>query len=397
MENHCKSWAQPPLINLYYLILLGNTVLSYLFVYKTTLLSADQKMYIINKYDIMFQFILFFVQNIVLILTKSFSLYLICNVVSTFVSNLLKVRATNRLYPFLRKDESLKLPQEDRKKIFKNLYSLSCYKLGSVLQGSTDNILISVFVGTITVGYYSNYNTIILAVTSFLTLAFTSLKASMGNFVVTKDKEEQFKMYNILENYNFWLVTFCSVCFMILIPDFIEICFGKEYIMGYNLLVCTVLNFYTSNIRQVLWVYRETTGIFNKTKYITLVTTSFNVVLSIIGGYYMGIVGIILATIISRFIYAWWKEVQIIYKYCFNNKPFKYYITYIIRLIFACIIYLITAFICKHLTIFNIYINFIIKMIVCIIVPNLILLFAYRKSDAIKYLKNNILKSIRQK
>jgi len=383
-----------PNIYIYYLLLLGNSVLSYLFVYKTTLLSADQKMYVINKYDIVFQFILFFVQNAFLILTKSFILYLVCNIVCTFISNLLKVNATNKIYPFLKEKIKLELPKDDKRNIFKNLYSLSCYKLGSVLQGSTDNILISVFVGTIAVGYYSNYNTIILSVTSFLTLAFSALKASMGNFVITKDKIEQFKMYNILEVYNYWLVSFCSVCFMILIPDFLEICFGKEYILGFGLLVCTVLNFYTSNIRQVLWVYRETTGIFTKTKYITLVTTLFNVILSIIGGYCFGITGIILATIVARFIYAWWREVQIIFKNCFDANPDDYYITYIKRLIGTCIIYFITALICKYLTVFNIYISFVIKMIVCVIVPNVILFIVYRNSIAINYFKSDIIKMI---
>lgn len=386
-----------PYVHLYYMLLLGNSVVSYLFVYKTTLLSADQKMHIINKYDIIFQFILFFVQNAILLLTKNFSLYLASNIICTFIANILKVRATNKIYPFLKENKSSILPKEDRKKIFKNLYALSCYKLGSVLQGSTDNILISIFVGTISVGYYSNYNTIILSVTSFLTLAFTSLKASMGNFVVKKNKKEQLKMYEILEVYNFWLVAFCCVCFMILLPDFIEICFGKEYVLSFGLLICTVLNFYTSNIRQVLWVYRETTGIFNRTKYITLVTTSLNVGLSIIGGYYMGIVGIILATVVSRFIYAWWREVQIIFKDCFEANPMVYYITYIKRLVFACLIYLVTALICKYITIFNIYINFIIKMIICVIVPNSLLFVKYRKSTAIEYFRKNILSILMKK
>ena len=54
--------SEMPNIYLYYILLLANSVISYLFVYKTTLLSADQKMYLINKYDIIFQFIMALLQ-----------------------------------------------------------------------------------------------------------------------------------------------------------------------------------------------------------------------------------------------------------------------------------------------------------------------------------------------
>lgn len=43
-----------PLIKVYYLLYLANTVSSYLVVYKTSILSADQKEYVLNKYRSIF-------------------------------------------------------------------------------------------------------------------------------------------------------------------------------------------------------------------------------------------------------------------------------------------------------------------------------------------------------
>lgn len=387
---------QMPNIYLYYILLLLNSVISYLFVYKTTLLSADQKMYILNKYDTVFQFVLFFLQVVVLLVTENFTLYLLANVISTFLSNIIKVRKTEELYPYLKENKDKKLCKDERKGLFTNLYSLFFYKLGGVIQTNTDSILISIFVGTIAVGYYSNYSTIIMYVTTFLTLVFTSLKASVGNYVASKEQNEQLDMFNMLEVYNFWLVGFLSICLVILVPDFINICFGKEYLLENSVLIWAVLNFYTSNIRQTLWMYRETTGIFKKTKYVTMATALINIVLSIIGGYYFGIVGIIAATVISRMIYAWWKEPIVIYKEYFKEASTPYFIKYIERFILIVIIYSVIYILCKMLPSINIYLDFIFKVVICLILPNIVMLFIYRKNKAIVYLKDNLLNKRRE-
>ena len=172
-----------------------------------------------------------------------------------------------------------------------------------------------------------------------------------------------------------------------LIPDFIKICFGDDYVLNNSFLFLLVLNFYTSNIRQTIWMYRETTGIFNKTKYITIITSIINLILSLLFGYYFGIVGIIGATILARMIYAWWREPIILFKDYFNKSSLGYFKNYIFRIILTVVIMCITYFICISIPIFNIYINFVIKILVCCVVPTIILLFIYKKNNAIIYLQ----------
>lgn len=383
-----------PNIYLYYILLLINTVLTYLFVYKTTLLSTDQKMYIINKYDIIFQIILFVFQVIILLIWNSFTLYLIANVTCTLIGNIFKVRATEKIYPYLKKNIKNKLSKEERGKIFDDLYSMFFYKIGLVIQDNTDNILTSILVGTIIVGYYSNYSTIIIFITTFLSLVFTSIKASVGNYIAFKDEKEQFEMFNMLEVYNFWLVTFCSSCFFVLISDFINICYGQEYILNKDILICIVLNLYISNIMQTLWMYRETTGIFKKTKYITLITSIINLILSIIFGKLMGLLGIIMATVISKIIYSCWREPMIILKKYFKTSCMPYFIKHIKRFIIFLIICFITYVIGDIIPIKNIYVKFMIKACICLVIPNIILLLIYRKNKAIIYLKDNLISKV---
>ena len=384
--------SEMPDIYLYYILLLTNSVISYLFIYKTTLLSADQKMYIINRYDIIFQFVLSLMQIIILVVWKNFIGYLASNIICTILSNIMKAIKVDKIYPYLKKKDKTSLSKQEKKQIFSNLFSLSFYKIGGIIQTNTDSIITSIFVGTVTVGYYSNYSTIILSVTNFLTMIFTSLKASVGNYLVSKKDEEQIKLFNLLEVYNYWLVAFCSICFIVLIPDFINICFGEQYILSLPVLIWAVLNFYTSNIRQALWTYRETTGVFKKTKYITIITSIINIGLSILLGYFFGLPGIIAATVIARMIYAWWKEPLVIYKDYFKASPVPYFITYIKRLVLLFGITTATYFFANVISLEGTYMKFLMKCIICIFIPTIIFFIIYRKSDAYIYITNNLLK-----
>ena len=129
---------------------------------------------------------------------------------------------------------------------------------------------------------------------------------------------------------------------------------------------------------------------FKKTKYITLVTAVLNVGLSILLGYYFGLSGIIAATVISRMIYAWWKEPLVVFKDYFKSSSIPYFTTYIKRLLLLFVICGLTYIIANIISISNIYINFVIKMIICVIVPTSILFAIYRKSEAFIYLKSSL-------
>ena len=50
----------------------------------------------------------------------------------------------------------------------------------------TDNIIISTFLGVVTVGLYSNYNLIIQALNNLFSQVFNSITASVGNVLVER-------------------------------------------------------------------------------------------------------------------------------------------------------------------------------------------------------------------
>lgn len=379
-------------LNEYYILALLNVVISYLFVYRTTLIIADQKNYILNRCINIFKIVTFILQTIVLIIFKQYFLYLLVALITNFICNLWQNKIAIQLYPYL-EVTNITLPSEDKKKIFIDIKALFLYRIAGVMQSNTDSILTSIFVGTIYVGYYSNYLLLITAIVSVLTLIFNNLKASIGNRLADKNMKEKDKLFlfRSIEFINYWLVAFCAIAFIILSSDFIGICFGETYKLPLAIVILIALNFYTSNIRQTIWAFRETTGLFHQTRYITLITAVINFFLSILMGYLWGMSGIILATVIARMVYAWWKEPQILFTKYFHVSSKYYYLKYIQRLLLCGGICYITYVTCSFVIIQNIIISFIVKVVICGVIPNIIFLLIYCKTEEFGYIYKKII------
>lgn len=382
-----------PGLKVYYLIALLNVVISYLFVYRTTLLTADQKGYILNKYIMLFKCITFIAQTIVLIVFKNYYMYLLVALIISFLSNLFQNFIALKNYPFL-KGKACNLDIKEKRQIGIDVKATFLYKISATIQGNTDNIMISIFVGTVFVGYYSNYLMIVTAVISIITLIFNSLKASIGNMIASDDTSlsKKYFLYNSFELINFWIVGFCSICFLCLFQDFIQLFFGNQYMLEFSVVIVMILNFYTNHIRQTIWAFRETTGLFYETRYITAVTAVINIFLSLILGYYFGMKGIIAATAIARMLYAWWKEPMILFKKFFKKSSKEYYIKYIKRIVLCAITYFVTIYMCNLIHTNNMYIEFICHIIMCLIIPNIIFLICYFRTLEFKYIVSKLIR-----
>ena len=389
-----------PIVGLrgYYFLALLNVVMSYLFVYRTTLLTADQKGYILNKYIMIFKGITFIVQTCVLVLFKNYFLYLAAALVISFVSNLVQNLIALKYYPYL-KNKSFSLDKKEKKRIARDVKATFIYKISGTIQENTDSILISVFAGTIFVGYYSNYSIIFSAVVSIINLLFNAIKASIGNLIASNEasQEEKIFYYKVLDLINFWIVGWSSICLLCLIQDFIQLVFGTGYTLEFPVVGAIVLNFYVTNIRQTLWVFRETTGLFHETRYIVAVTAVLNLFLSLLFGYFWGITGIIAATIIAKMAYAWWKEPMVLFRKFFDISAKAYYFTYIKRICLCGIGGAATICVCYTIDSGNMYVEFVERIIICCIIPNILFLICYLKTPEFQYIFKRLIKPIIKK
>lgn len=381
-------------IYIIYILYLLNSVISYFFAYKRSIIIADQKNYIITKYQYIFNIMQVIFQVLILIITHNFILYLFIQILCSFFYNLFISMKAEKLYPFLKEKNKHRLDEVNKQAIFNNIKALMIYKVAGVALNGTDNIIMSKIVGTIWVGICSNYNLIIGAVTTILSQLFVGITASIGNLNVTENKEKKEQIFNNINFISFWIFGFCSISFWILSSPFIEIWIGKEYVLNNQILFVLILNFYISGMHTVIYTFRDAMGLFRETKYIPVILTIINIILSILLGVKFGILGIFLATAISRLCTSVAMEPYILYKFAFEKKCYRYYLRYIKYLITILFAAIVTNLISSYINENNIMV-LLYKGFICLIIPNLIFLFIYRNTSEFKYFKNifiNILK-----
>lgn len=356
-----------PNLLFYYIPFVIETASSYLFVYKTTLLSADQRSYWLNSVGLIFEVVKFALRMLALIIFRNYFIYISVGIATNIVGNFSKSLLANHFYPFLKKRNINPLPINDRKDIVKNVKSTFIYRACIILQNNTDNVLISIMVGTISVGIYSNYLLVVNGVVSFIGIVYASIKASVGSFLLeNEDPSAKRNLFEIFEKINVIIVGLCCYCFFGLFDDFILVSYGQEYLFDFPVLFAIIWAFYTVNIKQNTAVFRETTGIFSQVQLLQVITTILNLGFSILLGYFFGVFGILFATSVSRVLYAFWKEPAILYKEIFRSKPLRYEVSSLLIMIFIMASGSGIYFLCKLINLGNLILDLFIKLILCV-------------------------------
>ncbi len=376
-----------PNIRLYYLLSLSNIVFSYLCVYKTSILSADQNNYKITRVTIFVNVIRSIAQIMAIIIWKDYTIYLILGCVSVLVNNIVASHIATKEYPFIK--EKVELKKEDKKDIFSNIGSVFLYKVSSVLLNATDNLLISVIIGTLAVGYYSNYLMLQNKISLFYTLIFTSLTASIGNLIVKENSKKRYEIFACEQSISFIVCGVVIPGYTLLVNDLIRVWLGEEYVLSVVVVIASSLNMYLACVLQPLWSYREATGLYKKTKWVMVICAIVNLVLSIILGKWIGLAGILFASALSRLFTYIWYEPKILFREYFELSPFKYYLQLIANFVVIMAITYIAGWISSFIVVESIFYWFI-KAIIVGSVSFFIVLILYLNSSGIKIFRKKI-------
>lgn len=369
-----------PNLTLIYILQLLSTTASYICIYKSTLLIADQRTFITKIINALGVIIADILELLILIATHNYFGYLIMQLVSTIITNIITSVVADRMYPFLKRNDA-RLPIKEKKKLFSGIKAMIIYRIAGVILNATDNILISILISTTVVGIYSNYTMISGTINSFATLVDESLKGSIGSLTTEKNIENSRKNFKTLSLFNFWLYGFIAICLLILLNDFIALWLGKDFLLSKITVIAIVLNIYVPGSLMIVANFRDTTGIYMKTKYVYVFASIINLILSIVLGMEFGLSGIIFATSISRLVTSGWYEPWVLYKDYFKISVADFYLLQIRNFFILIISFIIVFFITKLIPTGSILL-FMVKLSVCVVLVNvLFFLFFYQKEE----------------
>jgi O-antigen/teichoic acid export membrane protein len=372
-------------IKLIFFIYLVNTSYSYLMSYKNTLLSANQKDYLLTSANIIFSILTMVAQMVVLLIAKNYIAYLLTNMLMLFIQRLYINDKITKMYPILKVKNTEKLPEEDLQAIIKNVKAVAFHKIGDYCINGTDNIVISAFISVSMVGLYSNYSMIITMVNGMIVMFFNSITASLGNLIATESDEKKIEIFEIINFIAFWLFGFATICFYNLLNPFVELWLGKDYLISSSILIIVLLNYYLTGMRVPIYAVKAASGIYDEDKYTPLVQSVVNLVLSVILVQTWGLSGVFMGTLVSSIVLPCWQRPYIVCKYALKTSSKGYFIKYTQYLI---TIIAVTLLISKILDVFLLggkVTNFIFKMFICTVIPNITFLLLFRKTKEFKY------------
>lgn len=376
-------------LTIVYLCFLIDSVCSYLFTYKRSIMIADQKNYIVLSADLLYQFVLKLIQIIIIIYTHNFLLYLIIMPICRIIENLLLNKVVAKKYPFLTGKNNIKLPEAVLQDIKKKVKGTVFHKLGTFVVLGTDNILLSHFFGLAVVGIYSNYSMILDVLKNISSQFVVAATAGVGHLLVGEDKENINSIFEQLQLLNAGIMNFVATGIYCLITPVIKILFGSQYTFSESLVFVLTIKFYITGMRQVYSIFKETAGILYEDRFIPLIESLINILFSLILLHFFGPSGVFWGTIISSLILFCYTYPILVYKGVLNRKILDYYKQLFFLFGIMLLSLIATKYIVNKIFILSLG-GWLISVVgICCIVPNCIYYFLYarRQKDWQKLMK----------
>ena len=373
-------------IYLLYLIFLFNTVISYFFSYRASLLTAMQRQYIASGYNYIVTIVQSIVQCVFLFYTHEYLSYLFIQTCGIVVYNVWISYKVGIDYPYIKDKNVEPLSKQETKSIFKNVKALTINKISGILVNSTDNIAITFFDGLNSVGFASNYILLSSVVGGIIGMVFNALPGSVGNFNASADEDGRYKFFKVLNLTNFWLFGWGAIGIAFVSSDLVKLLYGTEYVLPMEIPFIIAINFFTIGMLQASYTYKSTLGLFRYGQYLLFFTGIINLFLDVVLGRVYGVFGIYLATLVARLCTNLWYEPYAVYRYGLKKNPALYFIRYFYFLIILAISGGISWLFCG-LCSFSVVGNVLAKLIICSVVPNGMFILFFRKTYEFNYLK----------
>ena len=362
------------------------TAISYLLIYKATILVADQKQYIVKGLETICTVVRYIAEGVILLVCQNYMLYLVVEVAATLLQNYAVTSEAQKQYPYAFTGGA-KLSKEERNSLLRNIKGLATFQISAAVGNSIDNLLVSGFISTTVVGVLSNYTMIRKQAEELIKQFFAAVTPSIGSLAVEKDPKKQTEVFKRLFYISFVIANFCGASLYVLLNPFIKLWLGEDFLLENNIVFILVFDFFLYILLQAVASFRTANGLFVKGQYRPLVTAVLNVILSVFLIKKYGIWGTIFATVLCRLLTQWY-DPYILYRNVFKESFTKFYVQYwkyIFLFLSGCLLTDRTAaMICMK----NDYLNAGYRLLCCLIIPNLwVILFTFWTSECKFFIK----------
>jgi O-antigen/teichoic acid export membrane protein len=382
-------------ITVIYLLFLTQTCLSYVMVYKKSLLIADQKTYLTVVYQQVATISVNILQIFVLYFYTNYYMFLFLGLGTQVIENYICVRKANALYPFIKDTITERLPLKDIKKFKRNVKGLFLNKIAGVTFDSTDNIFISIFVGISSVGILSNYLLIVSTINTFLNQVVGSIVATLGNLVLEHDKEHEFQTFKNIYFANTIIYGMLACVLTNALGFFVtKIWLDDEFYLPLYIIWLIVFEWCLKGLHYPVFMFRSAYGFFYQLKLVPFWAAIGNLIMDYYFVKLWGLAGIYLATIFARMTVRS-ADVYVLFNKGFQKNASTYYCMHFLHIIIVVFVAVISS---QLLVMFEN--SLAISVFITIFSPVVyfsVIYLGFRNRDEFSFIKNNVMDRIKKR
>ncbi len=380
---------------LFYINLIG-TVSTYYLAYHRTLLIANQKNYITAGIDTILNITLTVLQILVMLYTPRYEIFLVLELLKSLIGNIVITIFCRSQYPFLRKEPNGEVIKEYRKSVTIFVKDAFFAKIGAYVFYGTDNIIISIFKGSILTGFLSNYTIVVNTVQVLITQILYSIQSVLGNYIFSvKDRQKEREICDHYLYLNYFIGNFSMLCMAFLIQPFIELFFGREYLLDGSTAFLYGMNLMLIIISQMPSQLFSLYQLFKYDKYIVAVSAILNIIISVILVGPLGVDGVLIGTFVTSMIYIF-SRIYIIWTKIFKVSALYVYGKLCLYFAVTALTALITLLLSRQfqaVTIVSFILQACLTAVLAIVVP--LIIFARTKAE--QYLITKVKEYIQEK
>lgn len=369
-----------------FFIFLSNIVLNYsLFSYKNTILKAAQRTDIDNKILIVCSLLMYSAQICIIIYLQNYYLYALMLPISTVLGNIIRKIIVDKKFSHIKCSGNLEKTYV--RVLKKQITAISLSRIRNLSRYALDTVFISSFLGLIAVAFYQNYYSVLLLPILILEAVLKSVKNSLGNFFAVEDKKN---CYLLLLDFVFlsnWIISWSSICMICLYSHFITLWLGKAFLLPLSSTLLFAMLFYVFGLENMTSMFMEVTGLWWNTRYSSVIEAVLNLILNYVLMRFLGINGILIATIASILLISIpWESKTILQKF-FNTSLRGYFFKLLYYFLNTVLIGFIVYYINSKIIGEGIGV-FILRCCLCLVLPNILLAVLYIQTKEIKNIFN---------
>lgn len=367
-------------LNAFYLLALLNTISGYFFSYNQILLNADQRGYIATKINMIYGFVNSLILILVLVVNHSYFRYLLVSFFLSLIIQLVIYKKVKSIYGYIYHNNEFKISRVEYAGIISNVKAMFFHRIGDFAVNSTDILIISKFVSLVSVGYFSNYSMMLIAASRFMDSIFGSMIAGFGQLLAEGGKERADKLFSGMNFLCFWLYGMIGISFFCLANPIIYLLFGDEFILNLPIVGLLALNFYITGMRIPPHIVKSAAGVFVQDKYIPIIQSIVNLVISIIAVQYWGMLGVFLGTFVSSFFPSIARP-YVACKYGLKRSSRPYFIYYLKYFILFSVLGLLSYSLCLLIFPNPTWITLLGRFFILVLTFNIPVYFIFRKVE----------------